>query len=146
QRDQEVKSHEQAHITAGGSHVVGGASFSYQKGPDGQQYAVGGEVQISTGAVPGDPAATLEKASTVMRSALAPSNPSAQDMAVAASAAQTIATARLELAQQQSATTEQVGEGRLRSQQSALATEYALHGQGLAAERNRTETAINQFV
>lgn len=48
QRDREVRSHEQSHISAGGSHVNGGASYTYQRGPDNKQYAVGGSVSIDT--------------------------------------------------------------------------------------------------
>ena len=62
ERDREVRSHEQAHISAGGSLVNGGASYTYQTGPDGKQYAVGGEVSIDTSKVPNDPDATMDKA------------------------------------------------------------------------------------
>ena len=87
ERDREVRAHEQAHIAAGGQHVSGGASFSYQTGPDGRQYAVGGSVQIDTSPVPGDPKATEEKARAVRRAALAPASPSSSDQNVAAKAA-----------------------------------------------------------
>ncbi len=117
QRDQEVRAHEQAHMAAGGAHVRGGASFTYQKGPDGQRYAVGGEVSIDTSEVAGDPRATMAKAQMVMRAALAPANPSGQDMSVAASAAQTIAKARIEMAreaqEQLQPVTEQAGEAKV---------------------------------
>lgn len=96
QRDAEVRAHEQAHISAGGPYVRGGANYRYQTGPDGRQYAVGGEVSIDTSAVPGDPEQTEQKAQTVRRAALAPANPSAQDLKVAASASQMEAEARAE--------------------------------------------------
>lgn len=86
QRDAEVRSHEQSHIAAGGSHVNGGASYSYQRGPDNKQYAVGGAVSIDTSPVPGNPEATKEKARKVRSAALAPASPSAQDQSVAAAA------------------------------------------------------------
>lgn len=86
QRDATVRSHEQAHIAAGGPHVTGGASYSYQKGPDGKQYAIGGSVSIDTSAVSGDPQATKEKAQQIRRAALAPGEPSAQDQQVASKA------------------------------------------------------------
>ena len=41
-RDAEVRAHEAAHMAAGGRYVTGGASYTYQKGPDAGQYAVGG--------------------------------------------------------------------------------------------------------
>jgi hypothetical protein len=97
-RDQQVRAHEQAHIAAGGRYISSGAQFIYQTGPDGKRYAVGGEVSIDTSTVPGDPEATIRKAEAVARAALAPADPSTQDQAVAASARQTIAQARVELA------------------------------------------------
>ncbi len=39
QRDAEVKAHEAAHMAASGGFATGGASFEYQQGPDGVQYA-----------------------------------------------------------------------------------------------------------
>ena len=87
ERDREVRAHEQAHIAAGGQYVSGGASFSYQTGPDGRQYAIGGSVQIDSAPVPGNPEATEEKARAVRRAALAPASPSSTDQNVAAKAA-----------------------------------------------------------
>lgn len=68
---------------AGAGVIVSGAQFSYRRGPDGQLYAVSGEVKIDLSPVPGDPEATAEKARQVQRAALAPSDPSAQDRRVA---------------------------------------------------------------
>ena len=85
-RDMEVRTHEQAHKNAGGQHVAGGPSFSYQTGPDGKQYAVGGEVQIDVSKVEGNPGATIQKAQAVQRAANAPAQPSAQDHSVASQA------------------------------------------------------------
>ena len=85
-RDLEVKAHEQAHLSAAGSLAMSGASFTYQTGPNGVRYAVGGEVSISTSSVAGDPAATLRKADAIRRAALAPANPSSQDQIVAGKA------------------------------------------------------------
>ncbi len=99
-RDQEVRTHEMAHMMVGGSLVRKGASYQYQTGPDGQRYAVGGEVSIDSSAVSGDPSATIRKMEQVKRAALAPAKPSSQDRAVASSAAQTEAAARQELMQQ----------------------------------------------
>lgn len=96
-RDTEVKTHEQAHIAAGGSYVRGGASYDYQTGPDGKKYAVGGEVSIDTSAVEGDPQATINKAQVILKAALAPAEPSGQDKAVASQARQMMANARKEL-------------------------------------------------
>lgn len=99
QRDAEVKAHEAAHLAAAGGIATGGASFSYQQGPDGVRYAIGGEVNIDTSSVPGDPAASLRKADTIRRAALAPAEPSGQDIQVAASATAMAAQAQAELLQ-----------------------------------------------
>lgn len=98
-RDREVRTHEQAHVAAGGSHVLGGPSYQYQTGPDGKQYAIGGEVQIDVSPVPGDPQATIAKAQTIRAAALAPASPSAQDRAIAAKASQMEQQAQAELQQ-----------------------------------------------
>lgn len=97
QRDQEVRAHEQAHIAAGGQYVRGGANFEYQRGPDGKLYAVGGEVSIDVSPIPNNPSATIRKMETVVRAALAPSQPSAQDYQVAARAQMEISKAQMEL-------------------------------------------------
>lgn len=102
-RDREVRAHEAAHVAAGGGYVRGGANFSYQVGPDGKRYAVGGEVSIDTSPVRDNPAATIAKMQTVRRAALAPADPSAQDRAVAAAASASEAQARQELRDKQQA-------------------------------------------
>src|SRR5690606_4904407 len=99
QRDQEVRAHEQAHAAVGGQ-LAGGATYTYQQGPDGVRYAVGGEVQIDMSKVPNDPQATLDKMQLVQRAALAPAEPSSQDRQVAAQAGQVAAQAMAEIAQE----------------------------------------------
>src|SRR5207247_4683707 len=91
-RDQEVRLHEQAHLLAAGPYAKGGPSYTYETGPDGQRYAIGGEVPIDLSAVSGNPQATLQKALTIRRAALAPTDPSATDQAVAAKATTLAAT------------------------------------------------------
>lgn len=99
-RDSEVRQHEQAHLTSGGALAGGGATYTYQQGPDGKQYAIGGEVgiRLARGSTPQE---TISNAQTVQRAALAPADPSGQDRAVAAAAAQMEQQARIELMQQQ---------------------------------------------
>lgn len=99
-RDREVRAHEAAHIAAGGELIRGSARFSYQQGPDGQRYAIGGEVSIDTSPVKDDPEATLQKAQKVQAAALAPAQPSTADRAVAASASQMATTARATISAQ----------------------------------------------
>ncbi len=96
-RDREVRTHELAHLSAAGQHARGGPAFEYERGPDGQRYAIGGHVNIDTSSVAGDPEATLRKAEVVRRAALAPANPSPQDRSVAANASSMAAEARREI-------------------------------------------------
>jgi len=91
--------------SAAGGYARGAPSFTYQKGPDGVMYAVGGEVPIDVSPVPDNPQATLQKAEIIQRAALAPAEPSGQDRQVAARAAALAITARQELAQQSQETT-----------------------------------------
>ncbi|WP_413400927.1 putative metalloprotease CJM1_0395 family protein [Pseudoalteromonas sp. KJ71-7] len=96
-RDTEVRMHEQAHAAVGGQYA-GSPSYEYQRGPDGTNYAVGGEVPIDVGVINGDPQATIDKMQTVRAAALAPAEPSGADRAIAADATQKIAAAQAELA------------------------------------------------
>lgn len=97
-RDQEVRTHEHAHVAAGGQHVRGGISYEYQTGADGRRYAVGGEVSIDT-SPESDPEDTIRKAQTIRQAALAPAEPSGQDRRAAAAAAQMELQARQEIAE-----------------------------------------------
>ena len=73
-RDQEVRAHELAHKSAGAG-LTSAATFTYQQGPDGRQYAIGGEVQIQI--TPGNtPEETIRRAKQVTAPATAPANPS----------------------------------------------------------------------
>lgn len=96
-RDREVRAHESAH-QAVGAQYAGSVSYTYQRGPDGAQYAVGGEVSIDVAPVQGNPQATIEKMRVVRAAALAPAEPSGQDRAVAAQAMQLMLQAQAELA------------------------------------------------
>jgi len=97
-RDREVRAHEQAHAAVGGQYA-GAPTYDYQRGPDGRLYAAGGEVSIDTGAISGDPQATIDKMQVVMQAASAPAEPSGQDRRVQAQAAAILSEAMAELAQ-----------------------------------------------
>jgi SprA-related family len=97
-RDREVRAHEQAHAAVGGQYASS-PTYTYQRGPDGVSYAVGGEVKIDTSPIPNDPEATLRKAEQIARAAGAPADPSGQDRAVAAQAAKMAQQARIEINQ-----------------------------------------------
>ncbi|MHA7776322.1 putative metalloprotease CJM1_0395 family protein [Roseibium sp. M-1] len=98
QRDREVRAHEQAHATVGGAYASA-PSYTYQQGPDGKRYAIGGEVQIDTSRER-TPEATIRKMQVVIRAATAPADPSSQDMRVAQQAQAQLAEAQAELRQQ----------------------------------------------
>lgn len=99
-RDREVRAHEAAHKAAAGSLARGGASFTYENGPDGRRYAVGGEVSMDASPVGDDPAATARKMERVRAAALAPADPSGQDRQIAATAANQARQARVAAARE----------------------------------------------
>jgi hypothetical protein len=110
-RDQDVRTHEQAHAAVGGQYA-GAPTYAYERGPDGKRYAVGGEVGIDAGPIANDPEATLRKMEVVIRAALAPAEPSAQDRQVAAQAQAQMSEARIALAQQQRSEVQAASEAR----------------------------------
>ncbi len=99
-RDREVRQHEMAHLAASGGLATSGAIYSFQRGPDGQSYAVGGEVNIdvSKGRTPQE---TISRAQTIIAAALAPAEPSGADRAVAAQARQMQQQAMIEAMKEQ---------------------------------------------
>ncbi len=101
-RDAEVRAHEQAHAAVGGPYA-GAPQYEYEQGPDGRRYAVGGSVSIDVTPISGDPEATIAKMEVVKRAALAPTEPSAADRAVARQADQHLQEARAELLRQRAA-------------------------------------------
>ena len=96
QSNDEVIAHEAAHQAAAGE-LGGGVSYSYTQGPDGKSYITGGEVPIrlKQGSTPEE---TLRNMQQVQRAANAPSDPSGQDMQVAAKASAMAAKARTQIA------------------------------------------------
>jgi hypothetical protein len=97
-RDIEVRTHEEAHANTGGQ-FAGAPKYEYTTGPDGKRYATGGEVSIDV-SVEDTPEETIQKMQQVKAAALAPSEPSAQDLRVAAEASQKTVEARKELAEE----------------------------------------------
>jgi hypothetical protein len=95
-RDAEVRSHEQAHSSAGGPYA-GSPRLQFTRGPDGKFYAIAGEVSIDSSAIAGNPQATIRKMQQVKRAALAPHEPSSQDRRVAAEADRKMLQARQEI-------------------------------------------------
>ncbi|MEM9629740.1 MAG: putative metalloprotease CJM1_0395 family protein [Pseudomonadota bacterium] len=97
-RDREVRAHEQAHARVGGAYASA-PTYTFQQGPDGKRYAIGGEVQIDT-AKERSPEATIRKMQIVIRAATAPAEPSSQDLKVAQQARSQLSEAQAELRQQ----------------------------------------------
>ncbi|MCL2281748.1 MAG: hypothetical protein FWC26_00340, partial [Fibromonadales bacterium] len=83
--DRKVKVHEQAHLSAAGGYARGGANYDYVTGPDGKRYANAGHVNLDTGPER-TPEATIRKAETIRKAALAPADPSPSDRQIAADA------------------------------------------------------------
>jgi hypothetical protein len=107
-RDREVRAHEQAHAAAGGA-IAGAPTYTYQTGPDGRRYAVGGEVAIHARPSASDPQAAIRQLQQVVRAALAPATPSSHDRAVAAEARAKIAALQAKtLRERQVATEEEI--------------------------------------
>ncbi|GGD77097.1 putative metalloprotease CJM1_0395 family protein [Lacimicrobium alkaliphilum] len=98
ERDREVRTHEQAHASVGGQYA-GSPSYEFETGPDGQRYAVGGEVSIDV-SKEAEPEETLRKMQQVRSAALAPAEPSPQDLRVAAEAQQKSSEARQDIAEE----------------------------------------------
>jgi len=99
-RDAEVKAHEEAHIAASAGISASAPTYNYQTGPDGVQYAIGGEVNISF-SQGNDPAENLANAEAMKAAALAPADPSSQDLSVASNADKMIQEAKQEIAAKQ---------------------------------------------
>lgn len=94
--EDKVIAHEQAHMSVGGE-FAGGASYSYTVGPDGKRYISGGEVGISIPSVD-DPEQMLRMLERVRQAAMAPADPSSQDLRVASSATSRMAKVNSEIA------------------------------------------------
>lgn len=96
-RDAEVRAHEQAHAATGGQYASS-PQYDYETGPDGRRYAVGGQVSIDISEEQ-TPEQTIRKMQQVRAAALAPAEPSPQDLQVAAEASRKAFEARAELAE-----------------------------------------------
>jgi hypothetical protein len=96
QRDAEVRAHEQAHAARGGQYASS-PKYEYERGPDGKRYAVDGEVSIDISKA-STPEETIRKAQQVKAAALAPAEPSAQDLRVATEASKLALEARTDIA------------------------------------------------
>ncbi len=97
-REREVIAHENAHKAVAGRYA-GLMRYTYTRGPDGKLYISGGEVSLSTSEEQ-SPEATIRKMQIIRAAALAPADPSPQDLNVARTAMAKEIEARAELAKQ----------------------------------------------
>lgn len=81
QTDTNIRSHEQIHASIG--HTTAPIAYTYQKGPDGKMYAVGGSVRLDT-SIPNDPKAAAFKLDMLQKAASGPTDSSAADNTIAA--------------------------------------------------------------
>jgi len=133
-RDTEVRTHEAAHLATAGQYAAGGPTYTYQSGPDGKRYAIGGEVPIDVSKEK-TPEQTIQKMQTVRRAALAPANPSAADRNIAASASMKAAEARQELNSQRTSKESETKGGTLQ-RGSSQSTRGSQNIQGLQSRQN----------
>ncbi len=137
-RDREVRAHEQAHKNTAGRH--GGAiSFSFQKGPDGQQYAIGGAVPIDM-SPEASPEATIAKMRIVAAAALAPADPSGPDRAIAQAAQAQIIQATSDARAERQAETEALREEARSEEEGGSASAF-----GVAETESGAENAAGIF-
>ena len=151
--DTNVRAHEAAHMAAGGG-LTSPASYTYERGPDNKMYAVAGEVGISTGEG-NTPQESLNKAQTIRRAALAPADPSPQDLKVAAQAASMEMSARAQIMQEKMAQNSQnpnnsnetsAGNSNVNSTENSninSAGNSAVNSTGNSAENSAGNSAVN---
>lgn len=102
QRELQVRRHERAHLAAAGDLAVKPPTYGYEVGPDGARYVVEGEVKLRTPESSLPPEERLEQALKIREAALAPTDPSPEDLQVASQARQLEAEARRELLEDRS--------------------------------------------
>lgn len=99
QIESRVIAHEMAHKAVAGRYA-GAVSYSYTKGPDGKLYITGGEVSLDM-KEESEPEETMKKMEVIIAAALAPSDPSPQDIRVAQAASIKKMKAQIELSQKE---------------------------------------------
>ena len=139
-RDREVRAHEMAHLASAGQHARGGPSYTFQQGPDGRRYAIGGEVPIDVGEEK-TPEQTIQKMRAVRSAAMAPANPSPADRSIAASASALEAQARQEI-QAEQAKAAQPGSSPTSTEQSQPAEATSGEASATSSATKRTIRAI----
>lgn len=134
-RDKEVRAHEQSHSAVGGS-AAGSPSYDLESGPNGRQYATGGEVSIK---LPGggSPEQVKRDAEQVKRAALAPAQPSSQDRSVAAKAGQIATQAQAEINQEKTEELEAAKEEQQQKAEELQESEEVRSDKGIESKETR---------
>jgi hypothetical protein len=81
--DAQIRTHEQVHATIG--HTTAPISYTYQQGPDGKMYAVGGSVRLDV-SIPEDPKEALYKLDQIQKASTAPAFLSGADISISSQA------------------------------------------------------------
>ncbi|GAB6183639.1 putative metalloprotease CJM1_0395 family protein [Thermodesulfovibrio hydrogeniphilus] len=97
--ERKVVAHEMAHKAVAGKYA-GPVNYGYTKGPDGKLYITSGEVSLAL-SEEATPEETVEKMEIIKRAAMAPADPSPQDIRVAQTAAIKEMRARMEMQMQE---------------------------------------------
>jgi hypothetical protein len=92
-RDREVHHHEQTHAAILGGYAMGAPSYTYQVGPDGKAYAVGGSIAVDMGST-GNATMDTAKALRIRSAAGSVGGMSSADMAVSMQASKGLMVSR----------------------------------------------------
>ena len=142
-RDREVRAHEQAHAAIGGQYA-GAPTYTFQRGPDGVRYAVGGEVSIDVSKA-ATAEETIRKAQVVRQAALAPAEPSPQDRRVAAEATQIQTEAIQELRIERAEEAAQIRESRSEKTSTSERDVFAVDESQTSAGNESTSSTTTDF-
>ena len=147
QIDHSVRAHEQAHLAAGREVITSAANFTYTYGPDGKQYAVGGEVGIDTSAE-SKPQDNIDKGRLIQKVALAPRDPSPQDYRVASIGSQLEARGRSDLMREQDTQARPVSENSIDATRQQLTRTYSAGstaGNAVGSDSAPAAATLNTF-
>jgi len=86
QIERSVREHERSHMRAARDLAMTSPSYEFKRGPDGRNYAVGGEVNVDASLSGANAEETIDKARKIQNAALAPNDPSPKDQRAAVTA------------------------------------------------------------
>lgn len=97
QRDRQVRAHENSHLMVANG-LAGTPIYQYQRGSDGHNYAISGQINMNTDVYAGKQERQLDQLQKIYRAALAPLNPSVKDLQIAVMVAHRIRSVEHEMA------------------------------------------------